>query len=105
MTAQQQDDLMLRAEKLCWFEAVKTGTDQTPFQLFNRAGEPVVLTEADVADFNPLLYQLPQEANRCQNLVIQTTAGTRHLLIVRSSEMMAKELQRKQVRIAKTSAK
>lgn len=105
MSAQQQEDLMLRAEKLCWFEAVKPGTEQTPFQMLSRTGEPVVLTEAEVSDFNPLLYQLPQEANRCQNLVIQTTSGTRHLLIVRSSEMMAKEKQRKQVRTAKTSAK
>ncbi len=105
MSTQQQQELMLRAEKLCWFEGVKPGTEQTPFQMLNRNGEPVVLTEAEVSDFNPLLYQLPQEVNRCQNLVIQTQEGTRHLLIVRSSDMMAKEQQRQQVKIAKTSGK
>jgi hypothetical protein len=105
MSTQQQQELMLRAEKLCWFEGVKPGIEQTPFQILNRNGEQVVLTEAEVSDFNPLMYQLPQEANRCQNLVIQTQEGTRHLLIVRSTEMMIKEQQRQQVKIAKTSGK
>lgn len=94
-----------RAEKLCWFEQLKSNVEQQWYTLVDREGNPVVLTDAMVADFNPLLYNLPQQSNRCENLPVQTSSGNAYLLIVRSEEMMQKEWQRRSIKNSKTSAK
>ena len=105
MTAEERAMLEFRAEKLCWFEQVKPGSDAPFFTLTDRNGNAVELTDAIVADFNPLLYTLPQQAVRCENLPVQTTSGNRYLLIVRSEEMMTKEWQRRQVQLSKNQSK
>jgi len=84
MSTQEQQQLLLNAEKLCWFEAVKPGQSAEVFTLTNRQGQSVRLSNADLADFNPLMYILPQEELRCGNLLVQTVEGDSHLLIVRS---------------------
>jgi len=105
MSENQQSVLEFRAEKLCWFEAVKNPTESQWYSLTDRSGNMVVLTDAMVADFNPLLYNLPQQSNRCENLPVQTTSGKHYLLIVRSDEMMQKEFQRRLIKNSKTSTK
>jgi|GEM_PF-2525518 len=105
MSAQEQQHLLLNAEKLCWFEAVKPGQTADVFTLMNRQGQPVTLSNADLADFNPLMYNLPQEELRCGNLLVQTVEGDSHLLIVRSKQMMRNEAKRKEVKMRKTAAK
>ena len=97
MTAEEQAMLEFRAEKLCWFEQVKPGTNAPLFTLTDRNGNAVELTDAMVEDFNPLLFNLPQQAVSCENLPVQTTSGNQYLLIVRSEQMMSKEWQRRQV--------
>jgi hypothetical protein len=105
MTIEERAMLEFRAEKLCWFEQVKPGSDAPFFTLTDRNGNAVELTDAIVADFNPLLYTLPQQTVRCENLPVQTTSGNRYLLIVRSEEMMSKEWQRRQVQRSKKQSK
>jgi hypothetical protein len=97
--------LEFRAEKLCWFEQVKPGTNAPLFSLTDRNGNTVELTDAMVADFNPLLFNLPQQTVSCENLPVQTTSGNQYLLIVRSEEMMSKEWQRRQVQRSKKQSK
>ena len=94
MTAEERAMLQFRAEKLCWFEQVKPGTNAPFYTLTDRNGNAVALTDAMVADFNPLLFNLPQQAVSCENLPVQTTSGNQYLLIVRSEQMMSKEWQR-----------
>jgi len=62
-------------------------------------------SEADVADFNPLLFSLPQHEVRCENLLVQTVEGNQHLLVVRSKQMMQQETKRKNAKTLKTAAK
>jgi hypothetical protein len=40
------------------------------------------------------MYELPQQTNVCENLLVQTTDGTYHMLIVRSVTMMENEIKR-----------
>ena len=87
-------DLNLRGEKLCWFEEVKANNASPVFQLVTRGGKKVVLHSKDLKSFNPLMYQLPQSKRVCENLVIETTDGVKKLLIVRSEDMMQKEMER-----------
>jgi hypothetical protein len=94
LTAEERAMLEFRAEKLCWFEQVKPGTNAPFYTLTDRNGNAVALTDAMVADFNPLLFNLPQQAVSCENLPVQTTSGNQYLLIVRSEQMMSKEWQR-----------
>jgi hypothetical protein len=105
MSAQEQQQLLLNAEKLCWFESVKADQSGSLFTLMNKQGQTVTLFNAQLADFNPLLYVLPQDEIRCENLLIQTAEGDQHLLIVRSKQMMRKEANRKEVKMRKTAAK
>ena len=105
MTTEEIAMLEFRAEKLCWFEQVKPSTDAPFFTLTDRNGNVLELTDAIVADFNPLLYTLPQQTVRCENLPVQTTSGNRYLLIVRSEEMMTKEWQRRQLQLSKNQSK
>jgi hypothetical protein len=105
LTTAETQQLLLNAEKLCWFESAKQETSASVFTLTNRQGQSVTLTEADIADFNPLLYALPQDEVRCENLLIQTVEGNQHLLIVRSKQMMQNEAKRKQNSTRKTAAK
>jgi hypothetical protein len=95
LTAEERAMLELRAEKLCWFEQVKPGTNAPLYTLTDRNGNAAELTDAMVADFNPLLFNLPQQAVSCENLPVQTTSGNQYLLIVRSEQMMSKEWQRR----------
>jgi len=83
----------------------QSSTESQWYSLTDRSGNMVVLTDAMVADFNPLLYNLPQQSNRCENLPVQTTSGKHYLLIVRSDEMMQKEWQRRLIKNSKTSTK
>ncbi|MFM7233382.1 MAG: hypothetical protein ACKOZM_02250, partial [Flavobacteriales bacterium] len=105
MSENQQAMLAFRAEKLCWFEEVKNPTETQWYSLTDRNGNAVILTDDMVADFNPLIYTLPQQSNRCENLPVQTTSGNSYLLIVRSDEMMQKEWKRREIKNSKTSAK
>ena len=105
MSTQVQQELLLNAEKLCWFEAAKPGQTAHVFTLTNRQGQPVTLSNADLADFNPLMYNLPQDELRCGNFLVQTVEGDSHLLIVRSKQMMRNEATRKEVKMRKTAAK
>lgn len=93
----QQSEIVLlnvRGEKLCWFEDVKTHGSAPIFQLVSRDGKKVNIHSNDLKSFNPLMYQLPQSKNVCENLLIETTDGVKKLLIVRSENMMQKEIER-----------
>jgi hypothetical protein len=105
LTSEERAMLEFRAEKLCWFEQVKPGTNAPLFTLTDRNGSAVELTDAMVADFNPLLFNLPQQTVSCENLPVQTTNGNQYLLIVRSEQMMSKEWQRRQVQLSKNQSK
>jgi hypothetical protein len=105
MTAEERAMLEFRAEKLCWFEQVKPGTNAPLFILTDRNGNAVELTDAMVTDFNPLLFNLPQQAVSCENLAVQTTSGNQYLLIVRSEQMMSNEWQRLQNQRSKKQSK
>jgi len=87
-------ELNFRGDKLCWFEEVKAGAALSNYQLVKRSGEPANLSLAELGEFNPLLYRLPQSERACENLMITTTDGVSKLLVVRSVEMMTKEKQR-----------
>ena len=97
--------LEFRAEKLCWFEQLKSESQSEWYSLTDNNGNSVELTDAMVADFNPLLFNLPQQTVRCENLAVQTTSGKQYLLIVRSSDMMQKEWERRVIKNTKTLAK
>jgi hypothetical protein len=97
--------LEFRAEKLCWFEQLKSESQSEWYSLTDNNGNSVELTDAMVADFNPLLFNLPQQTVRCENLPVQTTSGKQYLLIVRSSDMMQKEWERRVIKNTKTLAK
>jgi hypothetical protein len=105
MSTNEKAMLEFRAEKLCWFEQVKNEQQSEWYTLTDNNGNSVELTDAMVADFNPLLFNLPQQAVRCENLPVQTTSGNQYLLIVRSEEMMQKEWQRRVTKNAKTHTK
>lgn len=108
LSALSQNELALlefRAEKLCWFEDVKGDAPTEWYTLTDRNGNAVALTDAMVQDFNPLLFNLPQQQVRCENLAVQTTSGNSYLLIVRSEEQMQKEWQRRVVKNAKSQTK
>jgi hypothetical protein len=97
--------LEFRAEKLCWFEDLKGDSPTEWYSLNDRNGNTVALTDAMVQDFNPLLFNLPQQQVRCENLPVQTTSGNRYLLIVRSQEQMQSEWQRRVIKNAKSQSK
>ena len=105
MSAEERAMLEFRAEKLCWFEQVKPGANASYFTLTDRNGNAVELTDAMVTDFNPLLFNLPQQAVSCENLAVQTTSGNQYLLIVRSEQMMSNEWQRLQNQRSKKQSK
>jgi hypothetical protein len=105
MSSQTQQELLLNAEKLCWFEPVKANSESVIYTLVNRQGQNVTLSNAQLADFNPLLYTLPQDEVRCENLVIQTKEGDKHLLIVRSKQMMQREAKAMEVKSRKSATK
>jgi hypothetical protein len=94
-TDQEMIALNTRAEKLCWVEDVKTSVnEENVFVLTTHMGEEVSLTLPQLLSINPLLYELPQKVNQCENLIVQTTDGTYHLLVVRSETMMQNEIKR-----------
>lgn len=91
--------LNTKAEKLVWVEEVKgTVNPANVFALVKHTGEEVVLTLPQLLAINPLLYELPQQVNRCENLLVQTTDGSYHMLVVRSETMMANEIKRASVK-------
>jgi hypothetical protein len=87
--------LNTKAEKLVWTEELKSAVnpDQV-FQLMTHAGEEVTLSLEQLLSINPLLYVLPQQANRCENLIVATTDAGYKMLVVRSEQMMANEIKR-----------
>ncbi|MBL0314641.1 MAG: hypothetical protein IPP69_02275 [Flavobacteriales bacterium] len=104
MTDEKINQLNIASERLCWFEEPK-GTNGEPFQMKLRNQTPVTLTPEQIANFNPLLYILPQDQVACGNLTIIDSTGKRHLLIVRSADMMDREVKRSQVALKKNSVK
>jgi hypothetical protein len=93
------DEEMLKmnttAEKLVWIEQVKgTPNPTSEFQLIKHTGEAKLLSLSELENINPLLFQLPQQHNRCENLLVKTTDGSYHILVVRSETMMANEIKR-----------
>lgn len=88
MTENEINELNIKAEHLCWFEIIKEENTDPAFEITDKNGNVVSLSDADLANFNPLLYNLPQDELVCGNLVIVTTEGHRHLLVVRSVSMM-----------------
>jgi hypothetical protein len=105
LSQQELAALEFRAEKLCWFEELKNETTASWYVLTDVNGNEVALTDAMVADFNPLLFNLPQQAVQCENLPVQTTSGNQYLLIVRSEEQMQKEWKRRVTKNAKSQTK
>lgn len=105
MSTNEKAMLEFRAEKLCWFEQIKNAQQTEWYTLTDNNGNSVQLTDAMVADFNPLLFNLPQQVVACENLPVQTTSGNKYVLIVRSEEMMQKEWQRRVTKNAKTHTK
>lgn len=103
-TAEQIQELNLRAEYLCWFEEPKA-VQPVLHQMVLRNGQAVTLTPAQIADFNPLLYVLPQEEVACGNLYIADTEGQVHMLVVRSVQMMNKQAERVQIKQNKKAGK
>lgn len=104
MTDEKINQLNIASERLCWFEEPK-GTNGDLFQMKLRNQTPVTLTPEQIANFNPLLYILPQDQVACGNLTIIDSTGKRHLLIVRSADMMDREVKRSQVALKKNSVK
>ena len=88
LTSEEINELNIKADHLCWFEGVKAENADPAFTLTDKNGNTVVLSDSDLANFNPLLYNLPQDDFICGNLIIVTSEGNRHLLIVRSVSMM-----------------
>lgn len=86
--------LNLRGDKLCWFEEVKPSASFTPYQLVSKDGRNVSISSNELNTFNPLLYNLPQRENTCENLFILTSDGKEKLLVVRSETMMRQEWER-----------
>ncbi len=100
-SADEITTLNITADHLCWFENVKPENVSATHQLTDKNGNPVVLSENDLITFNPFLYQLKQESLICQNLIIVTSEGNKHLLIVRSETMMDKKIQQEKKKLAK----
>jgi len=96
---------LTRCESSCRFEAFKGEVPASWYTLSDRNGNAVTLTDALVADFNPLIYNLPQQLVQCENLPVQTTSGNQYILIVRSEEQMQKEWQRRLTKNAKKQTK
>lgn len=87
--------LNTKAEKLVWIESVKGEVNPyNVFPLVKQTGESVVLTYQQLLNINPLLFELPQQVNRCENLLVQTSDGNYYLLVVRSESMMENEIKR-----------
>ena len=94
-TDEEMIELNTKAEKMCWGEDVKgTPNPENVFVLMTHTGEEVSLSLSQLLSINPLMYELPQQTNVCENLLIQTTDGTFHMLIVRSVTMMENEIKR-----------
>lgn len=103
--AAKSDDEMtilnITADHLCWFEEVKVENTSATYQLTDKNGNAVSLSDADLTSFNPFLYALPQDEMVCQNLIIVTSEGNKHLLVVRSETMMDNKIQQEKKKLAK----
>lgn len=82
------NELNIKADHLCWFETVKSENTDAVYTITDKSGNAVTLSESDLQNFNPLLYNLPQDDFVCGNLIIETSEGQRHLLVIRSVSMM-----------------
>ncbi len=103
--AAKSDDEMtilnITADHLCWFEEVKVENTSATYQLTDKNGNAVSLSDADLINFNPFMYSLPQDEMVCQNLIIVTSEGNKHLLVVRSETMMENKIQQEKKKLAK----
>jgi hypothetical protein len=88
MTSDEIITLNVIGDKLCVFKPMKDQTPSESYQMKLRNGKSVVLSDADVANFNPLLYSLPGQDKVCENLVIQTKEGNFYMLVVKSQEII-----------------
>jgi hypothetical protein len=94
MSSDQIITLNVKGEELCEFVPVKEQSNPEIFQLKRLNGENVVLSEADLKSFNPLLYILPMQDKICGNLIIRTKEGILHMLIVKSKEIIEIETKK-----------
>ena len=96
------NELNIKADHLCWFEVIKQENTDPEYTLTDKNGNIVTLSDADLVNFNPLLYVLPQDDFICGNLVIVTSEGHRHLLVVRSISMMNTYISRVKIQQQKS---
>jgi|GEM_PF-1374175 len=80
------NELNFRADHLVAVEPA-TKVAQADFQLKRISdGKSVVLPAADLMNFNPLLYTIPQDDLRCNNLYVASREGGVYLLVVLSKQ-------------------
>lgn len=79
-------ELNFRADHLVAVEPASK-VAQADFQLKRISdGKSVVLPAADLVNFNPLLYTIPQDDLRCNNLYVASREGGVYLLVVLSKQ-------------------
>jgi hypothetical protein len=104
MSSDQVEYLSVVANKLCYFQPVKD-ENAIPVDLKLKNGESVVLNQQQIENFNPLLYDLPQESVSCVNRVIKDINGNKHLLVIRSVKMIESDVKRMKSNKSNTSKK
>jgi hypothetical protein len=104
MSVDQLEYHSMLANKLCYFQPAKDVNAEL-FDLQLKNGQSVVLNQQQIENFNPLLYNLPQENVSCVNCLIQDTSGAKHLLVIRSKKMIENDLKRSKSNKSKTQKK
>ena len=85
-------ELNFRADHLVAIEPAAK-VSQADFQLKRLAdGKVVVLNDAELANFNPLIYNIPQDELRCNNFYVASKEGNVYLLVVLSKQQYAQQL-------------
>jgi hypothetical protein len=94
LTPGELEYLSVVANKLCYFQAVKEDETTELFDLKLKNGQSVILDQEQIENFNPLLYNLPQENESCVNCVVKDSSGAKHLLVIRSKKMIESDIKR-----------
>jgi hypothetical protein len=85
-------ELNFRADHLVAVEPA-TKVAQADFQLKRLSdGKVVTLSSAELTNFNPLLYNIPQDEVRCNNFYVASKEGSVFLLVVLSKQQYAQQL-------------
>lgn len=85
-------ELNFRADHLVAVEPASK-VSQADFQLKSLAdGKVVIPTNAEMQNFNPLLYSIPQDELRCNNFYVATREGNLYLLVVLSKQQYLQQL-------------